>query len=1003
MMAAEAVVAAATVMANGGGLHHGATLLASSSPPPPAGASLMSSPPAGVSVSGSSLAGSSLMGSALSGSLLSGHAFPGSPLAGRPLSGSAFTPPTNYVPTSSGASLPGLSKCAAAPSGSSVPGLPLAHPATSSRQPISPTSAGIAPAAPPSSLRGPPRPPAPGFSVPRHGKQAAASNGWVSPPGPAPPHHHHPPPAASAAAAADANANPVTSQLSFFKKSPYQIETFLGSVRPFLGRSCGICTPRSREMYFTSSIPALGLRNVIFVNETHTRHRGWLARRLSYLLFVTERDAHKERAPKNVTDLVLNHTRVRQAISETSACSDPKAEAQQRKKAQGVLKRMTATVSPVILRLAGWVLLRLFNSFFRSVLVHRGQLEMVRQAAAERRVPLVFLPVHKSHVDYLLLTFILFCHDLQAPYIVSGDNLNLPIVGRLIRNLGGFFIKRRMDEEAGRKDILYRSLLHTYVEELVRQGQWLEVFVEGTRSRSGRAGTARAGLLSVLVDAVNEGAVPDALVVPVGIAYDRALEGNFNREQLGQPKKSESLLGILGGALRMLWKNYGYVRVDFAQPYSLKEYMQTMNSMDIAASRPHKLLPSILNNSSSGVRGSPFLTSPPRRPDPDVNAVHRANVANLASHALYTAVRCSAIMSTNIVACLLLYKHRQGVSQAHLVEDFSWLKELVLSRHYDIGFSGRSEDAVAHALGLLSDGVMRASEPGASASSAERDDADRDALPVRPLTHVPAVFEMSYYASGLLPVFGPEAVVACAVNAAAQLRLADVAMGHAPSEVSMDHGALLLKTTQLSSLLLLELNLLPPCHTLEQTCFETVQKFIDRGKFTCTEDDEDEVAGKQTKRCHRASGRMSPTLAPWSDQGSDSLGEEGAVCGRQLKLLVPSETLDWMIFLQRILGPVIEAYSSVAIFLHGLTEPLPESELMKKAHRHLLDRTERHVAGFDESATMSLARNAVTTFKEIGVLAEVQEESRTLLNVAEGVRAGAGMQRLAEFVLQFTP
>ncbi|XP_078455542.1 glycerol-3-phosphate acyltransferase 1, mitochondrial [Lampetra planeri] len=998
MMAAETVVAAATVMTNGGGLHHGPTLLASSSPPPPpAGASLMSSPPTGVSVSGSSLAGSSLMGSALSGSLLSGHAFPGPPIAGHSLSGSALTPPSKYVPTSSGASLPGLSKCATALSGSSaVP--------SGSHQPIGPKSAGVAAAAPPSSLRGPPRPPAPGFSVPRHGKQA--SNGWVSPPGlaapPHPPAHPSAHPPGAAPPAADANANPVTSQLSFFKKSPYHIETFLGSVRPFLGRSCGICTPRSREMYFTSSIPELGLRNVIFVNETHTRHRGWLARRLSYLLFVTERDAHKERAPKNVTELVLNHTRVRQAISETSACSDPKAEAQQRKKAQGVLKRMTATVSPVILRLAGWVLLRLFNSFFRSVLVHRGQLEMVRQAAAEGRVPLVFLPVHKSHVDYLLLTFILFCHDLQAPYIVSGDNLNLPIVGRLIRNLGGFFIKRRMDEEAGRKDLLYRSLLHTYVEELVRQGQWLEVFVEGTRSRSGRAGTARSGLLSVLVDAVNEGAVPDALIVPVGIAYDRALEGNFNREQLGQPKKSESLLGILGGALRMLWKNYGYVRVDFAQPYSLKEYMQTINSIDIAASRPHKLLPSILNNSSSGVRGSPFSTSPPRRPAPDVNAVHRANVANLASHALYTAVRCSAIMSTNIVACLLLYKHRQGVSQACLVEDFSWLKELVLSRHYDIGFSGRSEDAVTHALGLLSDGVTRASEPGAG--GAERDDADRAALPVRPLTHVPAVFEMSYYASGLLPVFGPEAVVACAMNAAAQLRLADVAMGHTPSEVSVDHGALLLKTTQLASLLLLELNLLPPCHSVEQTCFETVQKFIDRGKFTCTEDDEDEVAGKQPKRCHRASGGMSPTLAPWSsDQGSDGNGEEGSVCGRQLKLLVPSETLDWMIFLQRILGPVIEAYSSVAIFLHGLTEPLPESELMKKAHRHLLDRTERHVAGFDESATMSLARNAVTTFKEIGVLTEVQEESRTLLNVAEGVRAGAGMQRLAEFVLQFTP
>lgn len=105
-------------------------------------------------------------------------------------------------------------------------------------------------------------------------------------------------------------------------------------------------------------------------------------------------------------------------------------------------------------------------------------------------VPLVFLPVHKSHIDYLLITFILFCHNIKAPHIAAGNNLDIPILrytgvmmstidsqtdmfiydtcmhalyslSTLIRKLGGFFIRRKLDETSdGKKDVLYRSLLH---------------------------------------------------------------------------------------------------------------------------------------------------------------------------------------------------------------------------------------------------------------------------------------------------------------------------------------------------------------------------------------------------------------------------------------------------------------------------------------------------------------------------------------------------------------
>ncbi|OXB52137.1 hypothetical protein ASZ78_002335 [Callipepla squamata] len=193
---------------------------------------------------------------------------------------------------------------------------------------------------------------------------------------------------------------------------------------------------------------------------------------------------------------------------------------------------MVANVSPALIRLTAWVLLKLFNSFFWNIQIHRGQIEMVK-AATEMNLPLIFLPVHKSHIDYLLLTFILFCHNIKAPYIAAGNNLNIPIFSTLIRKLGGFFIRRKLDQSPdGRKDFLYRALLYVHIEELLRQQQFLEIFLEGTRSRSGKTSGPRAGLLSVVVDALFSNATPDVLIIPVGISYDRIIEGHYNSEQL---------------------------------------------------------------------------------------------------------------------------------------------------------------------------------------------------------------------------------------------------------------------------------------------------------------------------------------------------------------------------------------------------------------------------------------------------------------------------------------
>lgn len=90
---------------------------------------------------------------------------------------------------------------------------------------------------------------------------------------------------------------------------------------------------------------------------------------------------------------------------------------------------------------------------------------------------------------------------------------------------------------------LFQSFCIQHIEELLRQQQFLEIFLEGTRSRSGKTSGPRAGLLSVVVDALFSNATPDVLIIPVGISYDRIIEGHYNSEQLVRAIKQLVLPG----------------------------------------------------------------------------------------------------------------------------------------------------------------------------------------------------------------------------------------------------------------------------------------------------------------------------------------------------------------------------------------------------------------------------------------------------------------------------
>ncbi|CAB1312170.1 unnamed protein product [Coregonus sp. 'balchen'] len=736
-------------------------------------------------------------------------------------------------------------------------------------------------------------------------------------------------------------------------------EGLLNRKRPFVGRCCHSCTPQSQERLFNSSIPSLGLRNVIYINETHTRHRGWLARRLSYVLFVLERDVQKDMFARNVVD---NSAIVEVATeldpTATEAGVERKAVSKVRRKARGFLQEMVANISPAFIRLTGWALLKLFNGFFWSIQIHKGQLEMVKKAATEYNAPLVFLPVHNT----------------------------------LIRKLGGFFIRRKLDETPdGKKDVLYRSLLYVYTEELLRQQQFLEVFLEGTRSRSGKPSPARAGMLSIVVDALCNGVIPEVMVVPVGISYDRILEGNYNSEQLGKPKKNESLWGVACGVLRMLRKNYGCVRVDFTQPFSLKEYLDTQRSRHIppTLTLEQTLVPTIIDAQPDQAQFEGEQEEQPNSRDLSDEPWRRQVIANLAKHVLFTANKSSAVMSTHIVACLLLYRHRQGVALSKLVEDFFNMKEEILSRDFDLGFSGNSEDVVMHALHLLDNCV--------NVTSTNRN----TEFTIAPSKTVPALFELNFYSNGLFHVFISDAIIACSALALLREQAASEVEGEqgGPSTL-LSQERLIRKAAGLSHFLTNEVSVAPPCQTIYQVFHDAVSRLIQYGVLYVAEEDQEELT-------------PSPTEEPWpkkfpeplswrsdeEDEDSDFAEEQR---DRYLKVSLSPEHQEFFVFLQRLLSPVLEAYSGAAIFVHSLSQPMAEPEYTQQLFRYLLTRTEKGVAAYGESATHYLVKNTVRTFKELGVLKERRENRVSLVELSSTFLPQANRNKLLHYILGFT-
>lgn len=180
--------------------------------------------------------------------------------------------------------------------------------------------------------------------------------------------------------------------------------------------------------------------------------------------------------------------------------------------------------------------------------------------------PVVLVPCHRSHFDYLILSYLFHANYLSPPHIAAGINLSFWPMGPLFRGAGAYFIRRSFEGND-----LYKMVFRNYLTYLIREGYTQEFFIEGGRSRTGKILTPKLGMLSAIVNAFVSGVRRDLYLVPISIHYGRVVEEQaYQRELIGAEKEKESLAGLLK-ARAVLRQKYGTVYITFADPISLNE------------------------------------------------------------------------------------------------------------------------------------------------------------------------------------------------------------------------------------------------------------------------------------------------------------------------------------------------------------------------------------------------------------------------------------------------
>ena len=386
------------------------------------------------------------------------------------------------------------------------------------------------------------------------------------------------------------------------------------------------------------------INSAILTQAIATRLKGFLDKQRTSIIGPDLSDK------RNITGKILASPVVQTAIEQESTTTG-KSINEVKKEAAGYIGEITSDYSHSVVRFFDHFLTWLWERLYDGVEVRH--FERVRKLAPDHQI--IYVPCHRSHMDYLLLSYVIYKRGLRIPYIAAGDNLNLPIVGEILRNGGAFFMRRSFKGNA-----LYSTVFKEYLHTLMQRAVPIEYFIEGGRSRSGRLLPPKLGMLAMTVGSYLRDPAKPVVFVPTYISYERIMEGaTYVGELKGKPKESENLLSLIKTAQK-IERVFGTVHLSFGEPLHLTHFLDKFNVKT----------------------GKDTLAlSPDEQADNDKQT--HAMVTNIGVKIMQNINKSAVVNPVSLLALVLLSTPKSALDEAQAMEQIALYQRIAQALPYD--------------------------------------------------------------------------------------------------------------------------------------------------------------------------------------------------------------------------------------------------------------------------------------------------------------------------------
>lgn len=421
----------------------------------------------------------------------------------------------------------------------------------------------------------------------------------------------------------------------------------------------------SRQAFVLPAQP-VNMQEYLAANQMLTRNemiqdlRGELIDRIEQEKTAIVGPALKSRA--ELIGMVMQDPKLKHFL-EDYAVEHKRAPASVAKDARRYLYEIAADYRETFIEIWLKALTWLWNTVYDGLSIDAEGLARIRNLS--KKMPFVIISCHRSHIDYLLLSYVFYKNNIQLPFIAAGNNLSFFPLGYVFRRSGAFFLRRSF-----RGNQVYAEVFTKYMATLLREGLPLEFFIEGGRSRTGKMVMPRYGLLSMIIQAYQEGYCENLAAVPVYIGYDRVIEERaYLNELAGSPKVPENTAEIIK-TTKILRKRFGRVYINIGEPIVMKEYLETQE-----------------------------------KPMEEMTLDERQSLYRKIGYEVVLKINnVSVVTPFAMVACGLLSHDRRGISQDELNDILNEFYEYLSSSSRQVKFAetfSRRDKAISDALNIF--------------------------------------------------------------------------------------------------------------------------------------------------------------------------------------------------------------------------------------------------------------------------------------------------------------